>query len=168
MGRAETYRPGDLRAARHLLFQQRQEQFAFAAEVGVDRALGEAGMGGDVIEGGRMETVSGEDYQGGIEEPPSYVPRPSLDGGSLGLPGHDVGPLPLAGAWSQDTSEYSIPIGTEYVNASAEKMMARIPNLDRSQLSAGDQQALAALPDLALFRMLAHAPTVIGPWLALG
>lgn len=46
--------------------------------------------------------------------------------------------------------------------------MARIPDLDRSCLSGGDQQALAALPDLALFRMLAHAPTVIRPWLALG
>ena len=46
--------------------------------------------------------------------------------------------------------------------------MARIPDPDRSRMSAADQQALAALPDLALFRMLANAPTVIGPWLALG
>jgi AhpD family alkylhydroperoxidase len=46
--------------------------------------------------------------------------------------------------------------------------MARIPDPDRSRMPAGDQRALAALPDLALFRMLAHAPTVIGPWLALG
>jgi 4-carboxymuconolactone decarboxylase len=46
--------------------------------------------------------------------------------------------------------------------------MARIPDPDRSRLSAEDRQALAALPDLALFRMLANAPTVIGPWLALG
>lgn len=47
-------------------------------------------------------------------------------------------------------------------------MMARIPDPDRSRMSPDDQQALAALPDLALFRMLAHAPTVIKPWLALG
>ena len=46
--------------------------------------------------------------------------------------------------------------------------MARIPDPDRSRMSADDQQALAALPDLALFRMLANAPTVIGPWLTLG
>jgi AhpD family alkylhydroperoxidase len=46
--------------------------------------------------------------------------------------------------------------------------MARIPDPDRSRMSADDRQALAALPDLALFRMLANAPTVIGPWLALG
>ncbi len=47
-------------------------------------------------------------------------------------------------------------------------MMARIPDPDTSRMSAEDRQALAALPDLALFRMLANAPTVIGPWLALG
>jgi AhpD family alkylhydroperoxidase len=35
-------------------------------------------------------------------------------------------------------------------------------------MSAEDRQALDALPDLALFRMLANAPTVIGPWLTLG
>jgi 4-carboxymuconolactone decarboxylase len=46
--------------------------------------------------------------------------------------------------------------------------MTRIPDLDQSRLSADDRQALAALPDLALFRMLAHAPAVIRPWLALG
>jgi AhpD family alkylhydroperoxidase len=46
--------------------------------------------------------------------------------------------------------------------------MARIPDPDRSRMSADDRQALAALPDLALFRMLANAPTVIGPWLTLG
>lgn len=46
--------------------------------------------------------------------------------------------------------------------------MTRIPDPDRSRMSADDREALAALPDLALFRMLAHAPTVIGPWLALG
>ncbi len=46
--------------------------------------------------------------------------------------------------------------------------MTRIPDPDRSRLSADDQQVLAALPDLGLFRLLAHAPTVIGPWLALG
>jgi 4-carboxymuconolactone decarboxylase len=46
--------------------------------------------------------------------------------------------------------------------------MARIPEVDRSRMSAEDQQALAVLPDLALFRVLANAPTVIGPWLALG
>jgi len=46
--------------------------------------------------------------------------------------------------------------------------MARIPDPDRSQLSADDRHTLAALPDLALFRTLAHAPTVIRPWLALG
>ncbi len=46
--------------------------------------------------------------------------------------------------------------------------MARIPDPDQSRMSAEDQQALAALPDLALFRMLANAPTVIGPWLGLG
>src|SRR5271166_3617666 len=47
-------------------------------------------------------------------------------------------------------------------------MMARIPDPDRSHLPAEGRQALATLPDLALFRMLANAPTVIGPWLALG
>jgi AhpD family alkylhydroperoxidase len=47
-------------------------------------------------------------------------------------------------------------------------MTARIPDPDQSHLSADDRQALAALPDLALFRLLAHAPTVIRPWLALG
>ena len=46
--------------------------------------------------------------------------------------------------------------------------MARIPDPDRSRMSADDRQALDALPDLALFRMLANAPTVIGPWLTLG
>jgi 4-carboxymuconolactone decarboxylase len=46
--------------------------------------------------------------------------------------------------------------------------MARIPDPDRSRMSAGDREALDALPDLALFRMLANAPTVTGPWLTLG
>jgi AhpD family alkylhydroperoxidase len=46
--------------------------------------------------------------------------------------------------------------------------MARISDPDRSRMSAEDRQALAALPDLALFRMLANAPTVITPWLTLG
>ena len=46
--------------------------------------------------------------------------------------------------------------------------MTRIPDPDRSLMSTEDHQALAALPDLALFRLLANAPTVIGPWLALG
>jgi 4-carboxymuconolactone decarboxylase len=47
-------------------------------------------------------------------------------------------------------------------------MMPRIPDPDPSHLPVEGRQALAALPDLALFRMLANAPTVIGPWLALG
>jgi len=44
----------------------------------------------------------------------------------------------------------------------------RIPDVDRSLLSPDDRDALGALPDLALFRMLAHAPDVMRPWLGLG
>ena len=47
-------------------------------------------------------------------------------------------------------------------------MVARIPVVDPSELSSSDRQALEALPNLALFRTLAHAPTVITPWLGLG
>lgn len=47
-------------------------------------------------------------------------------------------------------------------------VMPRIPDVDRSMLSPEDRDALGALPDLALFRMLAHAPEVMRPWLGLG
>lgn len=47
-------------------------------------------------------------------------------------------------------------------------MAVRIPVIDPSQLSEADRQALEALPNLALFRTLAHASTVITPWLGLG
>lgn len=46
--------------------------------------------------------------------------------------------------------------------------MPRIPDPDRSSLPADAQRVLAALPDLALFRMLANAPAVLAPWLGLG
>jgi AhpD family alkylhydroperoxidase len=46
--------------------------------------------------------------------------------------------------------------------------MPRIPDPDPLSLPAGTQQVLAALPDLALFRMLANAPAVLAPWLGLG
>lgn len=46
--------------------------------------------------------------------------------------------------------------------------MSRIPDVDRSLLSSEDRDVLSALPDLALFRTLAHAPEVMRPWLGLG
>jgi AhpD family alkylhydroperoxidase len=46
--------------------------------------------------------------------------------------------------------------------------MSRVPDVDRSLLSSEDRDALGELPDLALFRMLAHAPEVMRPWLGLG
>jgi alkylhydroperoxidase family enzyme len=46
--------------------------------------------------------------------------------------------------------------------------MTRLPYLDPNLASAPVQEALAALPDLHLFRVLGHAESVLRPWLALG
>lgn len=46
--------------------------------------------------------------------------------------------------------------------------MARIPDVDPSSATRPVREALAALPDLSLFRMLGHAETAFGPWLAMG
>ena len=46
--------------------------------------------------------------------------------------------------------------------------MTRLPYLDPNLASAPVQDALAALPDLHLFRVLGHAESVLTPWLALG
>lgn len=43
-----------------------------------------------------------------------------------------------------------------------------LPYLDRRDASPPVAEALDALPDLSLFRMVAHAQTAFGPWLAFG
>jgi alkylhydroperoxidase family enzyme len=46
--------------------------------------------------------------------------------------------------------------------------VTRLPYLDAKLASAPVQEALAILPDLHLFRVLAHAEGALVPWLALG
>ena len=44
----------------------------------------------------------------------------------------------------------------------------RVPAMDQHEAPPAVRQALEALPDLGLFRVVAHAEGVFGPWLAYG
>jgi alkylhydroperoxidase family enzyme len=46
--------------------------------------------------------------------------------------------------------------------------MTRLPDVDTSRTSAQVRDLLAALPDLGAFRIVAHAQTVLLPWVNLG
>jgi alkylhydroperoxidase family enzyme len=46
--------------------------------------------------------------------------------------------------------------------------MARLPYPDASQLSDKAREALASVPPLNIFRMIAHAETAVRPWLRFG
>jgi hypothetical protein len=46
--------------------------------------------------------------------------------------------------------------------------MTRLPDPDIAGASPQVRDALAAMPDLSLLRMVAHAETVLVPWLSLG
>jgi hypothetical protein len=50
------------------LFHQHQEQVFFAVEVGVDGAVGVAGLGGDRRDRGAPQPLAGEDPRGGVQQ----------------------------------------------------------------------------------------------------
>nr|WP_051180204.1 hypothetical protein [Nocardia concava] len=53
------------------------QDFAFAAEVAVDGALADSGVGGDLGDGGGLVAVGGEDLEGGFDDLPA-PPRREL------------------------------------------------------------------------------------------
>ncbi len=59
------------------IVEEREEEVVLAREVGVDRALGEAGERGDIVETGTVEAVAREHHGRGFEEVPArQLPPP--------------------------------------------------------------------------------------------
>ena len=58
-----------LDAAGDFALQQREKKIFLALEVGVEGAAGVAGLGGDFLEFGGLESVACKDFFGGLDQP---------------------------------------------------------------------------------------------------